>query len=229
MKKLFIIFIYLLFTTFIFATDFSLGIKCNLGWNKFVQKTIINEKEEGDVDENYGYRLGNKVGIIFGIQISDIFAFEPELLVHFGNGYSISEEEDGFSSYYTLSFTTIELPLMIKTKFPLGPGYFAFATGPNFCYAINKINESLEYKIENTTGDSSNTLTLEDKNMKNLYISFAVGAEYGLPLGPGDLIFGGRWEIDLTNIYDNSNSPENINHITRRISIMPSIAYMFKF
>ena len=65
--------------------------------------------------------------------------------------------------------------------------------------------------------------------MKNLYISFAVGAEYGLPLGPGDLIFGGRWEIDLTNIYDNSNSPENINHITRRISIMPSIAYMFKF
>lgn len=229
MKKLLIIFIFFISTTPVFTFDFSFGIKGDLGWNKFISKKIIHNKEEGDLDENFDYRIGGKVGLVLGFQITDIFAFEPEIMIHFGNGFSITEEDDGFSSYYSRSFTTIELPLILKTKFPLGPGFLAFATGPSLSYNLGEIHDTSEKTIEGSTSNSSTSTTYEDENMNKFSVGFVVGAEYGLPLGSGDLVFGARWEIDLTNMYDNTDSPESEETILRRISIMPSVAYIFRF
>lgn len=227
MKKIILTLVCLLVAASMFAVDFSVGLKGDLGWNKLIEKIMYDGEEQGDKDEDYKLRFAGKVGAVFGMQFTEVFAFEPELMIHFGNGYSISGEQGGYPFDGKISFTTIELPLMFKAKLGMGSGYLAFAAGPTLNFAVGDITADVTVDVDGTSVDSSETMSFEDMGMKTFSLGIALGAEYGLPVGPGNLVLGARWEMDLTNNADNSDAPEGYEAITKRMAIMPSIAYMF--
>ena len=111
-------------------------------------------------------------------------------------------------------WTTLEIPVMFKAKFAVGNGHFAVAVGPQFNFLLGDINVEAEGDTESYSAAEMgyNTFTL----------GIGAGVEYGLPVGPGDLVFGVRWQMDLTNVSDDSD------YQFRNMAVLPSVAYMFK-
>ena len=101
MKKVFISLIVFAFTTNIFAIDFSIGLKGNIGIaNTFME--VIGEKEETEP------LLSGGAGAVLGVQICDWFSVEPEFMIHIGNGFSHAQvnKTTGYGELYTVVLFT---------------------------------------------------------------------------------------------------------------------------
>lgn len=227
MKRSFVIITIFFATVSVFAVDFSIGIKGDIGCNKVIEKILHDGEKLNDLDETYKFQFAGKVGAIFGIQFTDVFAFEPEVMVHFGNGESWNQDEgDGINYKGKRSFTTIEFPLMLKVKLGMGSGYLAFAAGPTLNFAVGDVTTKGITTGPDYFDEFEETNTFAYHLLKSFTVGISLGAEYGLPLGPGHLIFGARWELDLSNMADNSDVEDGVKIVTRRMAIMPSVAYM---
>ena len=210
MKKLALSLVALMFATSVFAMNFSVGAKGNIGI-----ATTIQSYDDEPVDDILPVFSGS-IGGVFGIQFTEMFALEPEVMFHFGNGFSMENEMYGKTVKYSYNWTTLEIPVMFKAKFAVGNGHFAVAVGPQFNFLLGDINVKSEYdgdtETDSYSADGFNIFTL----------GIGAGVEYGLPVGPGDLVFGVRWQMDLTNVSDDSDVQ------LRNMAVLPSVAYMIK-
>lgn len=211
MKKLALSLVALMFATSVFAMNFSVGAKGNIGI-----ATTIQSWDDEPVEDILPVFSGS-IGGVFGIQFTEMFALEPEVMFHFGNGYSWEYEDIlGRTVKDSYNWTTLEIPVMFKAKFAVGNGHFAVAVGPQFNFLLGDINLKSECdgdtETDSYSADGFNIFTL----------GIGAGVEYGLPVGPGDLVFGVRWQMDLTNVSDDSD------YQLRNMAVLPSVAYMFK-
>ena len=210
MKKLALSLVALMFATSVFAMNFSVGAKGNIGI-----ATTIQSVDDEPVEDILPVFSGS-IGGVFGIQFTEMFALEPEVMFHFGNGFSMENEMYGKTVKYSYNWTTLEIPVMFKAKFAVGNGHFAVAVGPQFNFLLGDINVKSEYdgdtETDSYSADGFNIFTL----------GFGAGVEYGLPVGPGDLVFGVRWQMDLTNVKDDSD------YQVRNMAVRTSLAYMIK-
>ena len=203
MKKLLVLLVSLVLSANAFAIELSAGPKLDLG----LSGGIVRYHQSGlTIKPATTARFTGRVGGVFGIKINDMFAIEPELMIHFGNGLA---DEDG-----TMFGTTLELPVMAKFKFNLGPGKLVAAVGPQIDIILGKVNWY------------GKKVDVDDARMDRLGLSVAAGVEYELPLGPGSLVPGLRYQVNLTN-WANSDTDDFLK--IRFYSIMPSVSYMFKF
>ena len=210
MKKLALSLVALMFATSVFAMNFSVGAKGNIGIATTIQS--MNDEPVEDILPVFSGSIGG----VFGIQFTEMFALEPEVMFHFGNGFSMENEMYGKTVKYSYNWTTLEIPVMFKAKFAVGNGHFAVAVGPQFNFLLGDINVKYECdgntETDSYSADGFNTFTL----------GIGAGVEYGLPVGPGDLVFGVRWQMDLTNVKDDSD------YQVRNMAVLPSVAYMIK-
>ena len=210
MKKLALSLVALMFATSVFAMNFSVGAKGNIGIATTIQS--MNDEPVEDILPVFSGSIGG----VFGIQFTEMFALEPEVMFHFGNGFSMENEMYGKTVKYSYNWTTLEIPVMFKAKFAVGDGHFAVAVGPQFNFLLGDINVKYECdgntETDSYSADGFNTFTL----------GIGAGVEYGLPVGPGDLVFGVRWQMDLTNVKDDSD------YQVRNMAVLPSVAYMIK-
>lgn len=214
MKKLALSLVALMFATSVFAMNFSVGAKGNIGI-----ATAIWSAGDEPVDDILPVFSGS-IGGVFGIQFTEMFALEPEVMFHFGNGYS-KEVDTGFGTEKGFcNWTTLEIPVMFKAKFAVGNGHFAVAVGPQFNFLLGDINVKVD---GDTVSYSADEL---DYNIFTLGIG--AGVEYGLPVGPGDLVFGIRWQMDLTNVAKNTDVSDDFKTEFRNMAVLPSVAYMIK-
>ena len=210
MKKLALSLVALMFATSVFAMNFSVGAKGNIGI-----ATTIQSYDDEPVDDILPVFSGS-IGGVFGIQFTEMFALEPEVMFHFGNGFSMENEMYGKTVKYSYNWTTLEIPVMFKAKFAVGNGHFAVAVGPQFNFLLGDIN--VKYECDGNT--ETDSYSADGFNIFTLGIG--AGVEYGLPVGPGDLVFGVRWQMDLTNVKDDSD------YQVRNMAVLPSVAYMIK-
>lgn len=206
MKKIILTLSAMVMSVGLFA--FSAGIKGDLGASNHILKS-------GDTEYDTSFKLAGRVGGAFAIPITDMFSFEPEIMFHIGNGFIM--KESGIE--VKISYNTLELPLMFKGKFELGPGKFAVGLGPQFSLLVGDIKTALSYG--GTT--STDTATAKDMNMNTFAVGFAAGIEYGMPIGPGDLVLGVRYQMDLTNLVKEGSDSQ------RSMQIFPSLAYLYRF
>lgn len=203
MKKLLVLLVSLVLSANAFAIELSAGPKIDLGLSggivRFHTSGLISKPDTSAI-------FTGRVGGVFGIKINDMFSIEPELMIHFGNGVIMYDEK--------IFGTTLELPVMAKFKFDLGPGKLVAAVGPQIDIILGKVN----------WGDEK--MDVDDAYMDRLGLSVAAGVEYELPLGPGSLVPGLRYQVNLTN-WANSDADDFLK--IRFYSIMPSVSYMFKF
>ena len=210
MKKLALSLVALMFATSVFAMNFSVGAKGNIGIATTIQS--MNDEPVEDILPVFSGSIGG----VFGIQFTEMFALEPEVMFHFGNGYSKEVDMYVGTAKYSYNWTTLEIPVMFKAKFAVGNGHFAVAVGPQFNFLLGDINVKSEYdgdtETDSYSADGFNIFTL----------GIGAGVEYGLPVGPGDLVFGVRRQMDLTNVSDDSD------YQFRNMAVLPSVAYMIK-
>lgn len=210
MKKLALSLVALMFATSVFAMNFSVGAKGNIGIATTIQS--MNDEPVEDILPVFSGSIGG----VFGIQFTEMFALEPEVMFHFGNGFSMENEMYGKTAKYSYNWTTLEIPVMFKAKFAVGNGHFAVAVGPQFNFLLGDIN--VKYECDGNT--ETDSYSADGFNIFTLGIG--AGVEYGLPVGPGDLVFGVRWQMDLTNVRDDSD------YQVRNMAVLPSVAYMIK-
>lgn len=210
MKKLALSLVALMFATSVFAMNFSVGAKGNIGIATTIQS--MNDEPVEDILPVFSGSIGG----VFGIQFTEMFALEPEVMFHFGNGFSMENEMYGKTVKYSYNWTTLEIPVMFKAKFAVGDGHFAVAVGPQFNFLLGDIN--VKYECDGNT--ETDSYSADGFNIFTLGIG--AGVEYGLPVGPGDLVFGVRWQMDLTNVRDDSD------YQVRNMAVLPSVAYMIK-
>lgn len=212
MKKLALSLVALMFATSVFAMNFSVGAKGNIGI-----ATTIQSVDDEPVEDILPVFSGS-IGGVFGIQFTEMFALEPEVMFHFGNGFSMENEMFGKTLKYSYNWTTLEIPVMFKAKFAVGDGHFAVAVGPQFNFLLGDINR----KVESDGDTETNSYSADDIGFNTFTLGIGAGVEYCLPVGPGDLVFGVRWQMDLTNVRDDSDSQ------VRNMAVLPSVAYMIK-
>ena len=210
MKKLALSLVALMFATSVFAMNFSVGAKGNIGIATTIQS--MNDEPVEDILPVFSGSIGG----VFGIQFTEMFALEPEVMFHFGNGYSKEVDMYVGTAKYSYNWTTLEIPVMFKAKFAVGDGHFAVAVGPQFNFLLGDIN--VKYECDGNT--ETDSYSADGFNIFTLGIG--AGVEYGLPVGPGDLVFGVRWQMDLTNVRDDSD------YQLRNMAVLPSVAYMIK-
>ena len=212
MKKLALSLVALMFATSVFAMNFSVGAKGNIG----IATAILSY--DGEPAEDILPVFSGSIGGVFGIQLTEMFALEPEVMFHFGNGFSMENEMYGKTVKYSYNWTTLEIPVMFKAKFAVGNGHFAVAVGPQFNFLLGDINVKTEYDGKTYT----NSYSADEMDYNIFTLGIGAGVEYGLPVGPGDLVFGVRWQMDLTNVRDDSD------YQVRNMAVLPSVAYMIK-
>ena len=218
MKKLALSLVALMFATSVFAMNFSVGAKGNIG----IATTIQSVGDEA-VDDILPVFSGS-IGGVFGIQLTEMFALEPEVMFHFGNGCSWEYEDILGTTKYSCNWTTLEIPVMFKAKFAVGDGHFAVAVGPQFNFLLGDITEKSE-----SDGDTVTASRSADGMDFNIFtLGIGAGVEYGLPVGPGDLVFGVRWQMDLTNVAKNTDVSDDFKREFRNMAVLPSVAYMIK-
>lgn len=218
MKKLALSLVALMFATSVFAMNFSVGAKGNIGIATSIQS--VNDESVEDILPVFSGSIGG----VLGIQFTEMFALEPEVMFHFGNGYSVEDELAGKTLKNSFNWTTLEIPVMFKAKFAVGDGHFAVAVGPQFNFLLGDINLKAEY--DGDTGTDS--ISADDADINTFTLGIGAGVEYGLPVGPGDLVFGIRWQMDLTNVSKNTDVPDDFKSEFRNMAVLPSVAYMIK-
>lgn len=212
MKKLALSLVALMFATSVFAMNFSVGAKGNIGIATTIQS--IDDEPVEDILPVFSGSIGG----VFGIQFTEMFALEPEVMFHFGNGFSQEFAMGLETAKGSLSWTTLEIPVMFKAKFAVGDGHFAVAVGPQFNFLLGDINRKVEIDGDTETDSYS----AADYKINTFTLGIGAGVEYGLPVGPGDLVFGVRWQMDLTNVKEDSD------YQFRNMAVLPSVAYMIK-
>lgn len=208
MKKLALSLVALMFATSVFAMNFSVGAKGNIG----IATTI--QSYDGEPLEDILPVFSGSIGGVFGIQFTEMFALEPEVMFHFGNGYSLEIDRGYETVKGSVYWTTLEIPVMFKAKFAVGDGHFAVAVGPQFNFLLGDINEKIDGNTE--------SYSAAEYDFNTFTLGIGAGVEYGLPVGPGDLVFGVRWQMDVTNVV------EDLNYQFRNMAVLPSVAYMIK-
>jgi len=174
------------FTINTHAQDLKLGIK--VGFNVTELKT---DKSIFNNDNSVGYLAG-----IWARLGGNKFHFQPEAYFT-SKGATIHPEAGEAGSDLIkgdIKFTNIDVPLLLGTKFPIGPVKLKLQAGPLFSFVINEENS---YK-ESASGVINEGL----KDYKDKFAAVVAGT--GLDFG--NFAFDVRYEYGLGNISRNETA-----------------------
>lgn len=192
MKKTIITLLALIFSLSItLAQDLKLGIKAGLNvTNLKTDKSLFNS------ENNVGYVAG-----VWGRLGGNSFHFQPEAYFTSKNA-SINIPTDQAATDFVkgdLKFTNIDVPLLIGTKFPLGPIKAKLQAGPLFSFVID---EKKSYG-SNISDVSKEALT----NYKDKFSSLVFGTGVDIAKIAVDL----RYEYGLGNISKYEGEKQKLN------------------
>jgi hypothetical protein len=199
MKKTLLVIMLALFATSAFA-QVKFGVKGGINLSS------ANIEMDGE-KESYDSKLGPLFGAFAEFQLSEKFAFMPELVYSMEGGKSdmkYSENWEGSEVSISLEddfkLNYLNLPLLFKFKVGNGIGLYA---GPQIGFLL-----SAEYKytmtasFEGMSETDSETIDIKE-DMKSTNVSLGFGASYETQMGLG---LDARYNLGLSNIADDSDA-----------------------
>ena len=150
----------------------------------------------GNASETSGSKVGFAAGVFVEIPLTDIFSFQPELLfVQKGGSDSgdFFEDDDFFDDggngdSESLTFNYLDLPLLARANIPFERDFSPYVVaGPSIGYLL-----------------SASASSGDDEDIDEFYKSFNFGFILGAGVEFGNLSVDLRYDIGLTNIFDDS-------------------------
>jgi len=188
MKKFFII-AFLLTTTFMGANaqllpSLQFGVKAGLNFSSL--------KSDNDRFLAASTRTGYQAGVWARIGGAGVH-FQPELYVTGKSSEAklVQENEEG-----KVSFTSLDLPLLLGTRIGLGPAGLRIVAGPVVSFVVDK--------------NIANTFTEQVLNVKD-YKNQAWAVTGGLGLDISSFRVDLRYEHGLSELSKNDNAPQKLN------------------
>lgn len=199
-KKLFITAIVLLGFINVNAQNINLGAKAGINIAKII----------GDDTDWVDMKTSIHLGVVAEIEITEEFFFQPELL-YSSQGTSYKDWEGARYTYDgKYKFNYLNIPLL--AKYYVGEG-ISVEAGPQIGFLLSA-KDDWEVQSTGETGDDK----LKDY-LNGIDFGLDFGVAYKLESG---LNFGIRYNLGLSNIWENSDSKQ------KNSVIQVSLGYFFK-
>lgn len=187
MKKLVIVAFLVLGSTIGAFAQFNLGLKAGLNYT-----TIKAQDKEFDESGVLGYQAG--VWARFGNK----FYVQPEMYIG-TKGSKIEFTSGGTSVDVKQKFTTLDVPLLLGTKFGTDDLNIRIMAGPAFQFNLDEDNNAFNQAT--------------DPNFYK-YRDFITNAQVGAGVDLGNLSVDLRYETSLQDINRNDGQKQNLLHLS---------------
>lgn len=221
MKKLCIALLVFVGTLSMATAQITLGAKGIFGIG--VGTTIegfLKEQVENDPQVKEKNVIGGGGGVFFryNLPFFSSLGFQTELDVVARNGIKIVD--DGYTQRtMIMSYTSLELPLLITYDFALGPVCLTLLAGPHISFPLGTM------KAENNT-EPQEPASIDSKAL----VGITVGTAVAIPVGPGAIVTDIRYLNDFSKLKVETSYPETplMDILTRR-ALQVSLGYQFTF
>lgn len=143
-------------------------------------------------------------GFFLGLGFHHNIAMETGLHI-IGAGGKFNGTVMGYSYTASQTGTGLELPIMIKPRFPVGTGELYLLAGPDIFLYLTDVSFDVDYS-DPTILDEHVTIPVEN----SFLFGFSVGGGYSFPAGPGTLSFDLRYSRMITQTFQNSIMVPNV-------------------
>jgi hypothetical protein len=215
-----LLFILLLITLASATFAQSFGVKAGLNLSNMVVKD-----DDDTYSDDYKMLPGFHLGVVADIPFSDMFSFEPGLLLSTkGFKYDLSEEYLGetMESKMKMSLYYLDIPLNLKASFGSDDTKFFVTFGPYLGMGLSGKTKSEVTFMGETESDEADIkwgTDEENDDLKRLDFGIAVGA--GVQFGA--ITAGAGYQLGLANA---SPYTDNGSSIKNKV-ISVSVGYMF--
>jgi hypothetical protein len=157
-------------------------------------------------------RTSFNLGLLAEIPLTDKFSVQPEVL-YSGQGYDIAERNNANDIEYQLDY--INIPVL--AKFYVFDG-LALEAGPQVGFLVNSEIDS------NPSSTNNGEISLSEDQFNKVDFSVALGASYKFR---GGFFVNGRYNIGLTDIYDDSFNNLLSGADAKHSVIQAGVGFMF--
>jgi len=215
-----LLFVLLLITLASSSFAQSFGIKAGLNLSNMVMKD-----DDDTYSDDYKMLPGFHLGVVAEIPFSDIFSFEPGLLLS-TKGFKFEESEEylgeTMESKLKMSLYYIDIPLNLKASFGSGDTKFYGTFGPYVGMGLSgKYKSEVTFMGETESEDEDVKWGSDEENddLKRFDFGVSVGAGFQF----GSIAVGAGYAIGLANV---SPYTENGSSIKNNV-LSVSVGYMF--
>ena len=190
MKKPTLLLLSILFALGLSAQDFKLGIKAGANFT-----SLKSDQKWLDSENNTGYLIG-AWGRIGGGSVHlqpEVYFTNKQTSVFVPTGEAAQDLIKG-----DLKFSNIDVPLLLGTKFPIGPIKARIQAGPLFSFVLDQ-DASYTESIENSYQDAL-------ENYKDRFSAIVGGVGFDI----GSLALDVRYEYGLGNISEYEGTKQSL-------------------
>jgi len=195
-----LVLVVMLVPAFAFGLELTLGVRAGLGhfdaWGSDYADLLDDASASRDLS------LGYTGGIYGSFALIDTLAIQPEIWLT-GGGYSFSGDLD-----QSFQATTLEVPILGKLRFGIGPASVVGFLGPNFRFKVSDFEQDID-------GDRND---ISEDDLKSAVIGSVLGAGAELNVGVGILSADLRYYLDFMP-WDDSSADLNVKEQSARLTV----------
>lgn len=196
----------------------SLGVRANGGLNLGTKEAT----DSGDIlDKKVLPGFGAGLYARWDLPIVPFLGIQSGLDFYAGNGIKFGGEIAGEKLSLTYSYNTLDIPVLVTFRLPLGLVKTTLYAGPNFSFPVGKVKISATGLGSETDGD---TFDMDS----TMVFGMQAGIDTSLGLGPLDLVLGLRYINDFANTKVKILDSVGEDFLTRRNLIL-SLGVEFGF
>lgn len=196
----------------------SVGVRANGGLN-------LGTKEAGKMDDFLDKKVlpGFGAGLYarWDLPIVPFLGIQSGLDFYARNGIKAGGEDAGESYSITYSYNTVDIPVLVTFRLPLGLVKTTLFAGPNFSFPVGKVKGSVIAAGSKLEGDAFEFDSI-------MVFGMQAGIDTSLGLGPLDLVLGLRYINDFANSRIKYSDSVSEDFLTRRNLIL-SLGVEFGF
>ena len=191
--------------------QFGIGVRAGVN---FAEQHINT-----DDDYQSNQITGLVIGIPLELALSKFIALQPEINFQQRGGEVVYFNSQGIRTSVENEFNYLEIPLLLKVGYTSNRFSLAAVGGPSFSYALGG---NTTFTLANVS--TENAINFDDDDINRSDVNLILGAQVGLPLGPGKLMVDGRYNYGISDVDDRTIFGEDEKFTNRGFSL--SAGYM---
>lgn len=181
--------------------------------------------EESKPDTSVLLGGGGGLYVRYNLPMLSALGFQTELDILAGNGIGIKSESPFGTVEMSVSYTSLELPILVTYDFNVGPVTLTALVGPHLSFPLGKMK--LEAKMNDKKIDVSeigpNDFSIDSKALFGMTFGMAVA----YPVGPGSIVGDIRYLNDFSKLRVEGGGAAS-DMLTRR-TLNISLGYQMTF